>query len=91
MDKLVKAVALGFVNRIAGLAFAVVRTAFLVSIVLVILNSIDQRVPFIPEEHKEQSLLYKPLSRLAPAIFPYLNFEDLKGRFREPGPTEIET
>jgi membrane protein required for colicin V production len=91
MDKLVKAVALGFVNRLAGLAFAVVRTAFLVSIVLVILNSIDQRVPFIPEEHKEQSLLYKPLSRLAPAIFPYLNFEDLKGRFREPGPSEIET
>ena len=90
MDKLVKAVALGIVNRIAGLAFAVLRTAFLVSIVLVILNSIDRRAPFIPEEHKEQSLLYKPLSRLAPSIFPYLNFEDLKGRFQEQGLPEIE-
>ena len=90
MDKLVKAVALGFVNRIAGLAFAVLRTAFLLSIVLVILNSIDRRAPFIPEEHKEQSLLYKPLSRLAPAIFPYLNFEDLKGHLREPALPEIE-
>jgi len=91
MDKLVKAVALGIVNRIAGLAFAVLRAAFLVSIVLVILNSIDQRAPFIPEEHKENSLLYKPLSKFAPSIFPYLNFEDIKGRISRPQIQEIET
>ena len=91
MDKLVKAVALGIVNRIAGLAFAVLRTAFLVSIILVILNSIDQRAPFIPDEHKENSLLYKPLSKFAPSIFPYLNFEDIKGRMNRPQIQEIET
>lgn len=91
MDKLVKAVALGIVNRIAGLVFAVLRTAFLVSIILVILNSIDQRAPFIPEEHKENSLLYRPLSRFAPSIFPYLNFEDIKGRINKPQIQEIET
>ena len=91
MDKLVKAVALGIVNRIAGLAFAVLRTAFLISIVLVILNSIDQRAPFIPDDHKDNSLLYKPLSRFAPSIFPYLNFEDIKGRINRPQIQEIET
>ncbi len=90
MDKLIKAVALGFVNRIAGLAFAVLRTAFVISIVLVILNSIDQRAPFIPEDYKEKSLLYSPLSKLAPAIFPYLNFEDIKGRIHAPDLPEIE-
>jgi membrane protein required for colicin V production len=91
LDKLVKAVALGIVNRIAGLAFAVLRTAFLVSIILVILNSIDQRAPFIPEDHKQNSLLYQPLSRFAPSIFPYLNFEDIKGRIHSPQIQEIET
>lgn len=91
MDKLVKAVALGIVNRVAGLAFAVLRTAFLVSIVLVILNSIDQRAPFIPEDHKENSLLYRPMSRFAPSIFPYLNFEDFKGRINTPQIKELET
>jgi membrane protein required for colicin V production len=90
LDKLLKAVALGIVNRIAGLAFAILRTAFLVSIVLVILNSIDRRAPFIPEEHKENSLLYKPLSRFAPAIFPYLNFEDIRDRIEKPDVPEIE-
>ncbi len=90
MDKLVKAVALGWANRIAGLVFAVLRTAFLISIVLVILNSIDRRLPFIPREHKENSLLYGPLSRFAPAIFPYLNFEDIKERVIQPGQNGVE-
>lgn len=89
-DKLVKAVALGFVNRLAGLAFAILRTAFLISIVLVILNSIDRRVPFIPEEHKGNSLLYKPLSRLAPAIFPYLDFDNIREKINVPDAHEVE-
>ena len=74
MDKLVKAVALGFVNRLAGLLFGVLKTAFLISIILVILNSIDRRVPFIPEEHKENSLNKQTQSKLAPSNFPILNF-----------------
>jgi membrane protein required for colicin V production len=91
LDKLVKAVALGIVNRIAGVLFGILKTAFLISIFLVILNGINNRVPFIPEEHKENSLLYQPLSRLAPAIFPFLNFEEIKNRIPDPATREIET
>ena len=90
LDKLIKAVALGIVNRIAGLLFAILRTAFLISVVLVIINSIDSRAPFIPEEHKENSLLYKPLSNLAPAIFPYLNFEEIRERMPRTEKPELE-
>lgn len=91
LDKLIKAVALGFVNRLAGLLFGVLKTAFLISILLVILNSIDRRLPFIPDEHKENSLLYMPLSRFAPAIFPFLNFDGIRDRTPEPASREIET
>jgi len=91
LDKLVKAVALGIVNRLAGLLFGMLKTAFFISIILVILNSINNRLPFIPEEHKENSLLYQPLSRLAPAIFPFLNFEGIRDRVPEPASRQIET
>jgi len=90
LDKLVKAVALGFVNRIAGLLFAVLKTAFIISIILVLVNSIDKRYPFIPEEHKENSLLYKPLSNLAPAIFPYLKYEEIKQKYRDSNLPEVD-
>lgn len=91
LNKLVKAAALGFVNRLAGLFFGILKTAFFISIILVILNGINSRLPFIPEEHKENSLLYQPLSRLAPAIFPFLNFEGIRERIPEPPSREIET
>ena len=91
MDKLIKAVSLGIVNRLAGLLFGMLKTAFLISIFLVILNGINSRIPFIPDEHKENSLLYQPLSKLAPAIFPFLNFEEIKYRIPKRGTREIET
>jgi membrane protein required for colicin V production len=91
LDKLVKAVALGFANRLAGMLFGILKTAFLISIFLVLLNGIDKRIPFIPEEHKKNSLLYQPLSKLAPAIFPFLNFKDIRDRIPDHGQDEIET
>jgi membrane protein required for colicin V production len=89
-DKLLKAVALGFVNRLLGLVFAVLKNAFILSIILVVLNAIDQRTPFLPEEQVENSILYKPLSKLAPAVFPYLNFEDIRQEFRQENNTQRE-
>ena len=83
--------ALGLVNRLAGLLFGMLKTAFLISIFLVILNGVNSRVPFIPEEHKKNSLLYQPLSKLAPAIFPFLNFEEIRDHIPEPAYREIET
>ncbi len=91
LDKLIKAVALGIVNRLAGMLFGTLRTAFLISIFLAIINGIDSRFPFIPEEHKENSLLYQPLSRLAPAIFPFLDFNGIKNGQPEPVSREFET
>ena len=75
---------------LAGMLFGILKTALIISIVLVIINSIERRIPFIPEEHKENSLLYQPLSKLAPAIFPYLKFEDLKGRLKQGENAEVE-
>lgn len=90
IDKLLKAVALGFVNRLAGMVFGILKTALIISIILVVVNNIDKRVPFIPEEHKQGSLLYEPLSRLAPAIFPFLNFNQIRERIEDIEKKEYE-
>ena len=83
IEKLVEAVALGFLNRIAGLLFGIIKTAFILSVILVIINTIDEKLPIIPEEHKSNSLLYEPLSKLVPTIFPYLKFEKIKKNILE--------
>ena len=76
IDKLVKAVALGFVNRLLGFVFGLVKMAFILSILLVILNTIDRKAQFLPRDKIENSLLYKPVSDFAPMLFPFLKFEN---------------
>lgn len=81
ISKLMEAVALGFVNRILGILFGVLKIAFIISIVLVLVNKIDRKYNFIPDDTKESSLLYKPLSEFAPMVFPYLHFDEIRNQF----------
>ncbi len=89
IDKLVKAIALGFINRLLGILFGVIKTAFILSIILVILNTIDRKTHFLPDDKIEESFLYKPVSNFAPMIFHDLNFDSIRG-LRERKETEDE-
>lgn len=84
-DKLAKAVALGFANRIAGVLFNLVKTALIISIILVILERIDEKASFIPRSETEKSALYMPIHSFAPLIFPYLRsgYDKIKERLPE--------
>jgi membrane protein required for colicin V production len=71
-DKLADAAALGFVNRLLGIAFGLIKTILIMSVFFVILNAIDARKPFLPKATIEQSKFYNPISDIAPAIFPVI-------------------
>ena len=83
LNKLIDAIALGIVNRLLGVLFSLLKTAFIVSIILVLINKADNKFNFIPDDTKNNSFLYKPLSNFAPMIFPYLNFDKIKEKFEE--------
>jgi membrane protein required for colicin V production len=72
VDKLVSAVALGFVNRLLGIAFGLFKSVLIMSVIFVVLNAIDARRPFLPKDKIEQSMLYNPISDIAPALFPII-------------------
>ncbi len=75
IEKFVEAVALGFINRLSGAIFSITKYAFILSIVLAIFASFDRTFNILPEETRNSSYLYKPLSEFAPNIFPYLRFD----------------
>lgn len=78
VEKLVKAVALNLVNRLLGMGFGLLITAFVLSMILWPINQVNEERQFIKPERIENSLLFKPLSAFAPAVFPYLNKEEWK-------------
>ncbi len=77
-DKIVNAVALGFVNRLLGILFGVLKTILIMSVFFAVLNAIDAKKPFLPKETIENSKFYSPISDIAPAIFPVIG----EGEFR---------
>lgn len=78
VEKLINAVALNLVNRILGMGFGLLVTAFVISMILWPVNQVNQEKQIIKPERIEGSLLYKPLSAFAPAVFPYLKRQDWK-------------
>ena len=78
LKKIVSAISLGFADKIFGLIFSVAKWAFILSVLLGIINRFDSQEKIITKELKSNSLLYTPLSDFAPKVFPYLNLEDFK-------------
>lgn len=72
--------ALGLPNKLAGALFSFLKVAFIISIVMYLYARIDPDMKIIPEELREESLIYKPISKFAPAIIPKLEAEHQKIR-----------
>lgn len=82
IQKMVESLMLGMANRILGALFALIKTTFIISIFLLVLNKLDAAYNIFPEEKVNSSLLYKPLAAFAPLIFPYLHFDELRERIQ---------
>ena len=76
VNKMVETVMLGFLNKLAGLVFAIVRAALILSIILVIFDKIDEDVQILSPEVKSESRMYEPIRNLAPSLFPFIDFWD---------------
>jgi len=74
---------LGFANSILGVVFGVLKTAFILSVILVILEKSNYKLNILPKDITEKSLFFRPVERLAPSIFPDLNFDEIKTKLKE--------
>ncbi|HCQ29799.1 MAG TPA: colicin V production protein [Flavobacteriales bacterium] len=73
LEKLIKAVALGFVNKLAGLAFGLLKVTLIVSIGLYIVDKLNHKFGFVEQQQLDDSLLYEPVKNVAPVVLPVLD------------------
>jgi membrane protein required for colicin V production len=69
-EKLLKITMLSFLNRLAGALFSGIKALFILAVLVTLLNTINQRIQFLPAEKTGKSIFYKPLSGLIPLLFP---------------------
>jgi membrane protein required for colicin V production len=68
----VKTAGLGIVNRLAGALLGIGKGLLLASFLFLLIARIDAKENLITASHKKNSVLYKPVSVVAPAVIPLL-------------------
>jgi len=77
VSKMVDATTLGIINRLAGVVFGILANALILSVLILLFNRFNEKRQIIHSETLEKTYLYKPIEKVAPAIFPEKFFKKL--------------
>lgn len=69
LDKMFDSIALGGLNKFLGGLFAALKYALIVSVLLNVFEGLDSKLSLIKSKTKAESIGYKPLLNLAPALW----------------------
>ena len=72
IEATVKIILLGWLNRLLGLIFALLKYALIIGLLLMLFNSLNGQFHLVNQKVLDSSLLYGPLLNLANSVFPYL-------------------
>ena len=80
LTKIADVAALGMLNQILGGVFGILKIALILSIIFTFFGRVNNTIPFIKQETLDESLLYSPVKKIAPALFPSIIKEDKEGK-----------
>jgi len=70
--KLAEAVALGLLNKILGALFGLLKYGMIISVLLILFNSIHEKVNLVDDKTIQESLFFEHIKNMAPTVFPLL-------------------
>lgn len=73
INKMVEGASLSSVNKVTGAAFGGLKFALILSVLFFVLDAVEKSYPMLSVKTKEESLLYKPVSLIAPTVIPGLD------------------
>jgi len=73
IQKMVEGVALSAVNKIGGAVFGALKFALMMSVVIFMIDAVEESYPMVSFKTKEESLLYRPVGKIAPTLIPALD------------------
>ena len=70
IEKIIKVTQLSPINKLAGVFFSVLKYVYILSTLLVLIESYDEKIGFFPAKVKEKSLLYHPVMQVSKISIP---------------------
>ena len=71
-QNLVKVVMLGWLDKLLGMTFALLKMLLVLGLVIICVDAINSTLSLIPSETLDDSVLYHPIKSAADVVFPYL-------------------
>lgn len=68
----IKIVMLGWLNRLLGLLFSLLKCTLIVGLVIIMFSSLNSSLHLVSEKVLADSILYPPFKETAYSVFPYL-------------------
>lgn len=72
LEGMFRLVMLGWLNKLLGVVFALLKTGLIVGLAIMAFSSLNDTFKFVQESVLNESVLYPPLKKLAFEVFPYL-------------------
>ena len=72
LEGLFNLVLLGWVNKLLGVVFALLKTALIIGLLIIVFTSINDNFHFVQESVLNESVLYPHLKKIAFEVFPYV-------------------
>lgn len=73
VQRMVDGMALSAINKIGGAIFGSLKFALIMSVIIFMIDAVEESYPMISFKTKEKSLLYRPVGKIAPTLIPALN------------------
>ena len=70
LTKLADFAALGVINKILGGVFGAIKIGLILSVVFIFFGKMNDTIQFVKKETLDESILYAPVRKIAPTIFP---------------------
>lgn len=67
----IKFVMLGWLDRLLGAVFALLKATLIIGILIILFNTLNTSFHIVDEAVMEKSTLYSPIKRIAYGVFPY--------------------
>ena len=70
LTKIADFASLGILNKILGGVFGALKIGLILSVLFIFFGKMNDTIPFIEKETLQESILYGPVKKVAPTIFP---------------------
>ena len=72
LESILKFAFLGWVNKLLGVVFSLLKAFLILGLVIIVFNSLNSTFGLLKPEIIDNSVLYEPVKNLADTVFPYI-------------------